>query len=68
MRRVKLKALRRKVGIVLQEPYLFQGTLRYNLKFGRPEASDEEMIGVAKLVGIHDPIMRLHKGYEEEVR
>ena len=68
MRRVKLKALRRKVGIVLQEPYLFQGTLRYNLKFGRPEASDEEMIRVAKLVGIHDPIMRLHKGYEEEVR
>jgi ATP-binding cassette subfamily B protein len=68
LRRVKLKALRRKVGIVLQEPYLFQGTLRYNLKFGRPEATEEEMIRVAKLVGIHEPIMRLPKGYDEEVR
>ena len=38
LRKVKLKALRRKVGIVLQEPYLFQGTLRYNLKFGRPRS------------------------------
>ncbi len=68
LRRVKLKALRRKVGIVLQEPYLFQGTLRYNLKFGRPDATEEEMIRVAKLVGIHDPITRLPKGYDEEVR
>ncbi len=62
LRKVKLKALRRKVGIVLQEPYLFQGTLRYNLKFGRPDASEEEMIRVAKLVGIHDLIMRLPQG------
>ncbi len=68
LRKVKLKALRRKVGIVLQEPYLFQGTLRYNLKFGRPDATEEEMIRVAKLVGIHDPITRLPKGYDEEVR
>jgi ATP-binding cassette, subfamily B, multidrug efflux pump len=68
LRNVKLKALRRKVGIVLQEPYLFQGTLRYNLKFGHPDASEEEMIRVAKLVGIHDPIMRLPQGYDEEIR
>lgn len=68
LRKVKLKALRRKVGIVLQEPYLFQGTLRYNLKFGRPDASEEEMIRVAKLVGIHDLIMRLPQGYDEGVR
>ncbi len=68
LRKVKLKALRRRVGIVLQEPYLFQGTLRYNLKFGRPDASEEEMIRVAKLVGIHDSITRLPQGYDEEVR
>jgi len=67
LRRVKLKSLRRKVSIVLQEPYLFQGTLRYNLKFGRPEATDGEMFRVAKLVGIHEPIMRLPKRYDEEV-
>jgi ABC-type multidrug transport system fused ATPase/permease subunit len=52
----------------LQEPYLFQGTLRYNLKFGHPDATEEEMIRVAKLVGIHDTIMRLPAGYDEEVR
>ena len=67
LRRVKLDSLRRKVSIVLQEPYLFQGTLRYNLKFGRPEATDEEMFRVAKLVGIHEPIMRLPNCYDEEV-
>jgi ABC-type multidrug transport system fused ATPase/permease subunit len=67
-RKVKLKSLRHKVGIVLQEPYLFQGTLRYNLKFGRPDVTEEEMIRVAKLVGIHDPITRLLKGYDEEVK
>jgi len=42
--------------------------LRYNIKFGRSEASDDDMFRVAKLVGIHEPIMRLPKGYDEEVR
>ncbi len=68
LRRVKFRSLRRKVSIVLQEPYLFQGTLRYNLKFGRAEATDEDMTRVTKLVGIHEPIMKLPNGYEEEVR
>lgn len=68
LKKVKLKSLRRTVSIVLQEPYLFQGTLRYNLKFGQPEATDEAMIRATKLVGIHEPIMRLPKGYDEEVR
>ena len=67
LRRVRLRSLRRRVAIVLQEPYLFQGTLRYNLKFGRPDASDGEMIRVAGLVGIHDAISRLPGGYDEEV-
>ena len=68
LRKVKLKSLRHRVGIVLQEPYLFQGTLRYNLKFDRPEASEEDMLRITKLVGIHEPIMKLPKGYDEEVR
>ena len=68
LRKVKLKSLRRKVSIVLQEPYLFQGTLKYNLKFGRPEASDDEMVRITKLVGIHELIVRLLKGYDEEVK
>lgn len=67
LRNVKFKSLRRCVSIVLQEPYLFQGTIRYNLKFGRPDASDEDMIRISKLVGIHEPITRLANGYDEEV-
>jgi len=68
LRRVRFKSLRQRVSIVLQEPYLFSGTLKYNLKFGRADATDEEVIKVCKLVGIHEPIERLEKGYDEEVR
>jgi ATP-binding cassette subfamily B multidrug efflux pump len=67
LRRLKLKQLRRHVGIVLQEPYLFQGTISYNLKFGNQSAADEEMIRVAKIVGIHEAIIKLPKGYDEEI-
>jgi len=67
LQRVRLESLRRRVAMVLQEPYLFQGTLRYNLKFGRPEVSEREMVRVAGLVGIHEAISRLPGGYEEEV-
>jgi ABC-type multidrug transport system fused ATPase/permease subunit len=66
--KVKLKSLRRRISIVLQEPYLFLGTLKYNLKFGRPETTDEEMTRVCKLVGIHEAIAKLEKGYNEDVR
>ncbi len=65
--KVKLKSLRRCISIVLQEPYLFQGTLRYNLKFGRPDASDDDMIRISKLAGTHEPISKLVHGYDEEV-
>jgi ATP-binding cassette subfamily B protein len=68
LRRLKLSSLRRNIAIVLQEPYLFQGTIAYNLKFGRQEATDDEMIHVAKLVGMHENIMKLEKGYETELQ
>jgi len=68
VRRAKLASLRRNIAIVLQEPYLFQGTIAYNLKFGRLEATDEEMIRVAKLVRMHESIMKLDKGYDTELQ
>ncbi|MBM3292196.1 ABC transporter ATP-binding protein [Candidatus Bathyarchaeota archaeon] len=68
LRNLKLKQLHQHVGIVLQEPYLFRGTIRYNLLFGNQLASEEEMIRVAQLVGIHEVIMRLPKKYDEEVQ
>jgi ATP-binding cassette subfamily B protein len=68
LRKVRLDSLRRTVSIVLQEPYLFSGTIAYNLKFGRPDASDEEMIRVARLVGVHDAVARLRDGYDTVIQ
>ena len=68
IRKLKLASLRRNIAIVLQEPYLFQGTIAYNLKFGRHEATDDEMIRIAKLVGMHENIMKLEKGYDTELQ
>jgi len=68
IRKLKLASLRRNIAIVLQEPYLFQGTIAYNLKFGRHEATDDEMIRIAKLVGINENIMKLEKGYDTELQ
>ena len=64
LRKVKFDSLRRTLSIVLQEPYLFSGTIAYNLKFGRPQATDEEMIHAAKIVGIHESVIRLEDGYD----
>jgi len=68
VRKLKLASLRRNIAIVLQEPYLFQGTIAYNLKFGRQEATNDEMVHVAKLVGIHENIIKLEKGYDTELQ
>ena len=67
LRKVGFKTLRKTVSIVLQEPLLFSGTIASNLKFGQPEASDEEMVRVAKLVGVHDAVMRLVDGYDTKI-
>jgi ATP-binding cassette subfamily B multidrug efflux pump len=67
LRRLGFKSLRRSVSIVLQEPYIFAGTVEYNLKFGRPEATDEEMVHVAEVLGIHDTISRLPEGYSTTI-
>ena len=56
-----LDALRRHVGIVLQESVLFSGTIKDNITFGKPDASDEEVINAAKQANIHDFIMTLEK-------
>lgn len=64
LRDLAFNSLRKEVSIVLQEPFLFNGTVEYNLKFGKPSASDTEMIRVAKYVGIHNTIQELKGGYE----
>lgn len=64
VRELKQDALRRHIGIALQEAILFTGTVRDNIRFGRPEASDEEVIAAAKAAQAHDFIMALPDGYD----
>lgn len=59
--------LRKKIGIVHQDPFLFSASLRDNIAFGRPEASLEEVMDAAKAAMIHDFIVTLEEGYDSEV-
>ncbi len=62
-----LRSIQSRIGVVLQTPHLFSGTIRENLRYGRLDASDEEIETAAKLVGAHEFIMRFEKGYDEQV-
>jgi ATP-binding cassette subfamily B protein len=67
LREVKQESLRRQLGIVPQEGFLFAGTVRENVAFGRPEATPEEIVSAAQAVGAHEFVMRLEDGYETEL-
>jgi ABC-type multidrug transport system fused ATPase/permease subunit len=67
VRDVTQQSLRQQIGIVPQDPILFSGTIKDNIKYGKPEATDEEVIEVAKTVGAHAFISRLKNGYETPV-
>jgi ATP-binding cassette subfamily B protein len=62
-----LHSLHNKLGIVLQTPHLFRGTIRDNIRYGRLEATDEAVERAARLAGAHDFIATFDKGYDEEV-
>jgi ATP-binding cassette subfamily B protein len=64
---LSLHAIQSRIGIVLQTPHLFSGTVRENLRYGRLDATDEEIEEAAKLAGAHDFIVDMDKGYDEEV-
>jgi ATP-binding cassette subfamily B protein len=64
IRQVKRESLARRLGIVLQDPFLFSGNVRENIRYGRLEASDEEIEEAAKAVGAHDFIRRLPDSYD----
>src|SRR5579884_520884 len=63
LRDVTFASLRGQVGIVLQEPYLFTGTVAENLRLGKPDATDEELREACEVVGAHELILRLEQGY-----
>jgi ATP-binding cassette subfamily B protein len=64
IRNIERRSLARRLGIVLQDPFLFSGTVRENIRYGRLEASEEEIIEAAKTVGAHEFIQRLPDGYD----
>ncbi|MDO1604645.1 ABC transporter ATP-binding protein [Lactobacillus sp. YT155] len=67
IRDLDLGSLRSHVGIVLQESVLFSGTIRENIAFGKPDATDEEVIAAAKQAHIHSFVETLEKGYDTKV-
>lgn len=67
VRDVKLDSLRSQIGIVLQETNLFSGTIRDNIAFGRPDATDDEVMNAAKAASAHDFIMEFPDGYDTPV-
>ena len=64
---ITLNSLRQNIGVVSQNVFLFDGTVRENIAYGNPEATEEELIAAAKRANIHDYVMTLDKGYDTEV-
>jgi ATP-binding cassette subfamily B protein len=64
LRNVTMRSLRRQIGIVLQEPVLFSGTVAHNIRYANPDATDSEVVEAAKAVGAHEFIERMEHGYE----
>ena len=63
----KLTSIHSRIGIVLQTPHLFSGSVRDNIRYGRLTASDEDVIEAAKIAGAHDFIVTLENGYDQNV-
>lgn len=64
---VTLESLHSQMGIMTQDNFLFTGTVKENIRYGKLDATDEEIIAAAKAVGAHDFIMKLEKGYDTEL-
>jgi ATP-binding cassette subfamily B protein len=68
LRDITQESLRRQLGIVPQEGFLFAGTVTENIAFGRPDATGDDVVRAAQAVGAHDFIMRLEDGYETQLQ
>ena len=67
IKQIDLKDLRRQIGVVLQEPYLFSGTIAENIAYAQPDAAMEDIIAAAKAANAHEFIVKFPDGYDTEV-
>jgi ABC-type multidrug transport system fused ATPase/permease subunit len=67
LRSVQIRSLRKHVAVVLQDTFLFNTTVRDNLRYGKPDASEEEMVAAAKAAYAHEFIQQLPRGYDTEI-
>ena len=67
LKKVSLHSLRKQMGVMTQDNFIFHGTIRENIMYGKLDATEEEMIAAAKAVNAHDFIMKMENGYDTEV-
>ena len=67
VRTLTQQSLRRNIGVIAQEVFMFAGTIRENIRYGRPDATDDEIIEAAKRAEIHDEILRMPLGYDSYI-
>lgn len=68
LKKVKINSLRKQMGVMTQDNFIFHGTVRDNIAYGKLDATDEEIIAAAKAVNAHDFIMKMEKGYNTELK
>jgi len=68
LRDVRLRSYRRQLGVVLQDPFLFSGTIAENIRFGRPSATDDEILAAARAIGVDRVAARFEDGLDHVVR
>ena len=64
VQKISIESLRQQMGVMTQDNFLFSGTIRDNIRYGKLDATDEEIIAAAKAVNAHDFILKLEKGYD----
>jgi len=67
LKKVSIESLREQMGVMTQDNFLFSGTIKDNIRYGKLDATDDEIIAAAKAVNAHDFIMKLEKGYDTEL-
>ena len=68
LKKVSIHSLRRQMGVMTQDNFIFHGTVRENILYGKMDATEAEMIAAAKAVNAHDFIMKMEKGYDTELK